>query len=275
MAEYHKKLPYMPLYVGDWGKNLNLKMFTREEKFILIELMMLAWESEERGFLVAGRQAISNFALANILNLPRQDFEICLGKFLNFGLMKRREEDGALFEPDTIKRLKLSETRSEVGRIGGYSLQNKVLPRQKSGKKRNLALANAEIEITYNKLNIKREDYSKEKIEIYLKDFNQDKETFDKEFSTYQEFMKWIDTYAHSVNEMKYPIRYLEYLNLKKDVPKDILKALLKDMHNWKPLTKKNHDAYLTLDNWYKKRLKDEAENRKTPVFTPNTTNQG
>lgn len=64
-------------------------------------------------------------------------------------------------------------------------------------------------------------------------------------------FKRWIDDNAPRVNQMKNKIGIEHFEKLKKRDPEmKIVAKTLKAMHNYKPLTSKNIDAYMTLTNW-------------------------
>jgi hypothetical protein len=74
----------------------------------------------------------------------------------------------------------------------------------------------------------------------------EEKEMFDS-------FVGWLGKYAPRVSKLKSPFTIDEYLKVKRKIPKEQLKSLLLKMHNWGPLLKNNHSAYLTILNWYER----------------------
>jgi phage FluMu protein gp41 len=64
-------------------------------------------------------------------------------------------------------------------------------------------------------------------------------------------FTEWIHKHAPTVGKMEEPFSIDQYLKLKKKgFTREQTQAYLIKMHNYKPLTKKNRSAYLTLLNW-------------------------
>lgn len=72
-------------------------------------------------------------------------------------------------------------------------------------------------------------------------------------------FWDWIDANAPRVHRMKEPFSEKQFLDLKKSWDSKMIADFLKQMHNWEPLVRKNRSAYLTIDNWLNKRLKNES----------------
>ncbi|MDR2448698.1 MAG: hypothetical protein LBD52_01915, partial [Prevotellaceae bacterium] len=76
-------------------------------------------------------------------------------------------------------------------------------------------------------------------------------------------FKKWISENAPRVEQLKQPFTEREYTEIfAKWKREDVLNVLV-EMHNYKPLMKKNISAYLTANNWLKRRENDEKTNEK------------
>lgn len=73
------------------------------------------------------------------------------------------------------------------------------------------------------------------------------------EIDSFENFKTWVKEKATTVGRMKEPFTIDQYLELKKSVTSDQLKALILKMHNYEPLLKKNKSAYLTFKNWSNK----------------------
>ncbi|MDR1054920.1 MAG: hypothetical protein LBL90_03670 [Prevotellaceae bacterium] len=83
-------------------------------------------------------------------------------------------------------------------------------------------------------------------------------------------FKKWISENAPRVEQLKQPFTENEYTKIFEKWKRDEVLTVLAEMHNYKPLTKKNISAYLTADNWLKRRKNDEKTNEqpKKPYVT-------
>lgn len=60
----------------------------------------------------------------------------------------------------------------------------------------------------------------------------------------------WIDENAPTVNKLKEPFTYEQCEKLIEDYDKEYIREILKAMHNYEPLLKKNRSANLTFRNW-------------------------
>ena len=114
-----KDLPAMPFYIGDWKKDPAVQVLTREEKMIWFEIIMLMWESEERGYLTINKLPITNNMLSIALNLVNLRLTSTLTKFRQLGLFSVREPDKAIYSRKIIKILELSAKRTKTGSLGG------------------------------------------------------------------------------------------------------------------------------------------------------------
>jgi hypothetical protein len=83
--------------------------------------------------------------------------------------------------------------------------------------------------------------------------------------SEYQKFQKWIKENAPKVELMKEPFTIHQCLELKKEFPAQLIGQVLKNMHNWEPLLRKNTSAYLTILNWIKKETRIMAGGDEKP----------
>lgn len=77
----------------------------------------------------------------------------------------------------------------------------------------------------------------------------------------FKKFEKWITGNAPRVGKMKEPFTEIEFEALKNDFPLNEIQELLKSMHNYEPLLKKNISANLTFRNWIKKQYDGKSNN--------------
>ena len=80
----------------------------------------------------------------------------------------------------------------------------------------------------------------------------------------YLKFLEWLKVNAPRVLQMKEPITEEQFISLKTDFDTQFLCDLLREMHNYEPLLKKNRSANLTLRNWAKRRKQWNNEQRTT-----------
>jgi len=114
-----KDLPAMPFYIGDWKKDPGIQVLSKEEKMIWFEMLMLMWESEERGYLTIKGKPISNKLLSVALNLDSQRLTDILTFFEELDLFSKRKSDSAIFSRKIIHIIEVSDKRSKAGRQGG------------------------------------------------------------------------------------------------------------------------------------------------------------
>ena len=129
----------MPFYIGDWKKDPGIQVLTREQRMIWFEMLMLMWESAERGYLTINGNPIPDEMLAVALNLDNQILSKTLTTFETLGLFSRRENDGAIYSRKQVEIVELSEKRKNAGIQGG----NPNLVNQKSTKSVEEGLPNA------------------------------------------------------------------------------------------------------------------------------------
>ena len=80
----------------------------------------------------------------------------------------------------------------------------------------------------------------------------------------YLKFLEWLKSNAPRVLQMKEPITEEQFISLKTDFDTQFLCDLLREMHNYEPLLKKNRSANLTLRNWAKRRKQWDNGNTKS-----------
>jgi uncharacterized protein RhaS with RHS repeats len=66
----------------------------------------------------------------------------------------------------------------------------------------------------------------------------------------YANFNKWILSNAPQVAKMKEQMTIGEFFKVRSQMSSEQLKDLLRTMHNWEPLLKKNRNVFLTICNW-------------------------
>lgn len=97
------------------------------------------------------------------------------------------------------------------------------------------------VEPIINKLNkTKEEKYTKEILEKF------------------KLFQKWLNENAKSVSKMEEPFTIDNYISIREKHSYEFMTNLILDMENWKPLLKKNKNAYLTFCKWADKNEKND-----------------
>lgn len=79
----------------------------------------------------------------------------------------------------------------------------------------------------------------------------------------FEKFKVWIKDHANRTGKMKEPFTIDQFEKLKKEFTSAEISEILKAMHNWEPLIRKNRSAYLTAIKWLQK--EKNATNQRTP----------
>jgi len=124
------KLPYIQFYPGDWRKDPGVQSLDYETRGIWFEILMLMFESSERGKLLLNGQPMPDEAIARYLGLDKQKATTHLTNLLTYGVASRDEKDGALVCRRMIRDEELRSIRSECGKLGGNPKLKKDLLNQ-------------------------------------------------------------------------------------------------------------------------------------------------
>lgn len=126
------KQPSFQFYPGDWKRDAGVQSLSFEERGVWFEMMLLMFESAERGKLVFGSGTpIPEDAVARSLGLDRQRYVQILRKLLDYGVASKEEETGIIYCRRMVKDAELSRKRAECGKLGG----NPNLLNQNSSKR--------------------------------------------------------------------------------------------------------------------------------------------
>lgn len=113
------KLPSMQFYPGDWRKDPGVQALTYEERGVWFEMLLIMFESSERGFLVLNGQKMPDEALARMLGLLNQQVNQIVSKLIAYGVAKVEDGTGIIFCSRMVKDEVLRKTRSNSGKLGG------------------------------------------------------------------------------------------------------------------------------------------------------------
>lgn len=89
----------------------------------------------------------------------------------------------------------------------------------------------------------------------------------------FKRFLEFIETNAPTVNKMTEPFTEKQFFDLKKLHPAQKIAEILQDMHNYKPLLRKNKSAFLTAKKWLKPKENGTEINGR--LFTGNSEKLG
>jgi hypothetical protein len=120
-----KKLPSIQWYPGDWRKDPGIQALDYESRGVWFEMLMLMYESEERGKLVLNGQKMPTEALAHILGLEQAKVEQIVSKLVSYGVASVEQNTGIIFNRRMSNDEALRAVRAEAGAKGGKQTQSK------------------------------------------------------------------------------------------------------------------------------------------------------
>ena len=157
------KQPSFQFYPGDWKRDAGVQSLSFEERGVWFEMMLLMFESAERGKLVFGTGTpMPEDAVARSLGLDRQRYVQILRKLLDYGVASKEEETGIIYCRRMVRDAELSRKRAECGKLGG----NPNLLNQNSSKREAKSNQNGKQNPTpssSSSISLKKEKNKKEK----------------------------------------------------------------------------------------------------------------
>lgn len=157
------KQPSFQFYPGDWKRDAGVQSLSFEERGVWFEMMLLMFESAERGKLVFGSGTpMPEDAVARSLGLDRQRYVQILRKLLDYGVASKDEKTGIIFCRRMVRDAELSKKRAECGKLGG----NPNLLNQNSSKREAKSNQNGKQNPTpssSSSISLKKEKNKKEK----------------------------------------------------------------------------------------------------------------
>lgn len=131
------KLPSFQFYPGDWKRDAGVQALSYEERGIWFELMLMMFESPERGKLIFRTGTpIPEDAVARALGLDKQKVNQILSKLLEYGVASKDEETGIIYCRRMVRDAELSQKRAEAGKMGGNpNLLNQNLSKTEAKRK--------------------------------------------------------------------------------------------------------------------------------------------
>ena len=131
------KQPSFQFYPGDWKKDAGVQALSYEERGVWFELMLMMFESPERGKLVFRTGTpIPEDAVARALGLDKQKVNQILSKLLDYGVASKEENTGIIYCRRMVRDAELSKKRAECGKLGGNpnllnQNESKIQPKRK------------------------------------------------------------------------------------------------------------------------------------------------
>lgn len=119
MPSKSKKEPYMPLYVGDYKKNVALRSCSLAARGLWAELQMSMWEAPRRGFLeIREGQTPTDSQLCRQVSAFPEELAAAFEELEDAGVIARTKES-VIYDPEMIERERLRAARAAGGKKGG------------------------------------------------------------------------------------------------------------------------------------------------------------
>lgn len=118
-GEQMSKFPAIQFYPGDWQKDPGIRSLGYFERGVWFELLLLMFESEERGVLILNGLPMTEDQIARSLGLDKQNTTTTLTSLLTSGVASRRDSDGAIFSRRMVRDEAIRQERIKAGKSGG------------------------------------------------------------------------------------------------------------------------------------------------------------
>lgn len=129
MAKKKDDQPYMPFYIGDWKKAPEIRALPLDVKMVWIELLLLMWQSDEKGYLtikgvpyvitdaVTGVITEGDFVLGCMIGVNTDLLQKAFRTLKKYNVFSVRD-DGAVYSRFMVKLVENKRVRSEGGQKG-------------------------------------------------------------------------------------------------------------------------------------------------------------
>lgn len=112
------KRPAFQFYPADWRKDPALSACSLAARGLWIELVCIAHESEEYGYLTINGKAMNDAQLARLVGESPKELAKLLAELEQSSVFSR-DERGAIFSRRMVKDEHIRKVRAEAGRLGG------------------------------------------------------------------------------------------------------------------------------------------------------------
>lgn len=238
------KVPYIPLYIGDWEQDTNC--ISPLAEFALLKLTFKLFKSEKRGVIVTNFNTLSILFKSNLDKTKEIFNELYENNILNFEFIE--DDKIRIISRRMVREGNLSEIRSNCGKNGGRGNKANVKQSKSKAKAKDKQIPEYDndnnILLVVKYLNEKTLKNFSEKSAIAIKnisarlkdgfqvsDFNLVIDTKVKEWVDDQKMCKYLNP------ETLFGNKFEKYLN---EVPKRNILA-----QQVKPMTDEEHEAYI------------------------------
>jgi hypothetical protein len=160
-------LPSLHFYPGDWWKDPGVKMLTHEEKGVWFEMLLLMFDSKERGKLTMNGNAMTVEMISFALNLLPETATKIVSKLLAYDVCSVEPDTDIIYSRRMVRDEELSIIRKKSGKLGGIKKKENDLLRQNPTKIDTKALASPEDE-SEDENEVISKDYNIEELKNYL-----------------------------------------------------------------------------------------------------------
>lgn len=162
------KLPSFQFYPGDWKKDAGVQALSYEERGIWFELMLMMFESPERGKLIFRTGTpIPEDAVARALGLDKQKVNQILSKLLEYGVASKEEDTGIIYCRRMVRDAELSKKRAEAGKMGGNPNLLNQNPSKTKAKRKQKPTPSSSSSISIKRKNIEKENFPPEEDKVW------------------------------------------------------------------------------------------------------------
>lgn len=162
------KLPSFQFYPGDWKKDAGVQALSYEERGIWFELMLMMFESPERGKLIFRTGTpIPEDAVARALGLDKQKVNQILSKLLEYGVASKEEDTGIIYCRRMVRDAELSKKRAEAGKMGGNPNLLNQNSSKTEAKRKQKPTPSSSSSISKEEKYIEKENSSPEEVKVW------------------------------------------------------------------------------------------------------------
>jgi hypothetical protein len=113
------KLPALQFYPGDWRKDPGVRALDYEERGVWFELLLVMFESEERGKLVLNGAPMTDEMVGKLLGIHGNKWKKIKRKLEVTGVASIEEKTGTLYNRRMVRDEEVRKIHQECGRLGG------------------------------------------------------------------------------------------------------------------------------------------------------------
>ena len=120
----------MPFDLGSWNDDAGVQALDYFDRGVWFEILLMMWESPERGRLLLNGHPMTDDQLQRRLHLTPDVFQKTISTLINYGVASR-VEDGCLINRKMVRDAARYRVKAEAGRKGGQTALGKE-PSQKA-----------------------------------------------------------------------------------------------------------------------------------------------